>query len=388
MGKINKSEGDFNMKKILAIILTLAMVLSLLALAACDSGTADTGTQTQTQTQTDTQTEAQTQTEDEPTYGGLTVAELEACKPNEHVKEKIEAGLKPLIFFGAPLLTDTLMVAINEGLQTDLEAMGFSYTYGDCEGNFARMVDMVENAVTMQASGVIIMGFVDGTGDACARAMEAGTSVFTLAAEPDFEVSGKVSVDPYVQGTEATKMVSAWIDQRYPDAGPGEIKAMITVSYLTSLASSRSQAYLDGLAADERINVVFSANEVETNVDEGFTYAEQAFTVDPDIRVALTWGCAAAVGVNNFIASNYPDQLDEFGIFCSTQDEALIGLILGVDAGGSCARGTIAQGTEKLWESMLDCVEEALINGPKTGYIKYDRLYSIDNFGYGYDSEA
>ena len=52
------------------------------------------------------------------------------------------------------------------------------------------------------------------------------------------------------------------------------------------------------------------------------------------------------------------------------------------------ARGTIAQGTEKLWESMLDCVEEALINGPKTGYIKYDRLYSIDNFGYGYDSEA
>ena len=373
------------MKRFLAIILTLVMVLSLMAMAACgDKVTADTDDQTQTQTQS----EPHTQTDDEPTYGGLTVAELEACKPNEHVKEKIEADMKPLIFFGAPLLTDTLMVAINEGLQTDLEAMGFSYTYGDCEGNFARMVDMVENAVTMHASAVIIMGFVDGTGDACAKAMESGTSVFTLAAEPDFEVSGKVSVDPYVQGTEATKMVSAWIDQRYPDAGPGEIKAMITVSYLTSLAASRSEAYIDGLAADERIDVVFSANEVETNVDEGFTFAEQAFTVDPDIRIALTWGCAAAVGVNNFIVSNYADKLDEFGIFCSTQDEALIGLILGVDAGDSCARGTIAQGTEKLWESMLDCVEEALINGPKTGFIKYDRLYSIDNFGYGYDSAA
>ena len=367
------------MKKIFTLALALMMTFSIAAAGGC----------AQKEPAAQPETTQPTADTEELTYNGLTVEQLKASKPNEYIKEKLEAGLEPLIFFGAPLLTDSLMVMINDGLCADIEAMGFSYTYGDCEGNFARMVDMVENAVTMGASAIIIMGFVDGTGDACAQAMEAGTSVFTLAAEPDFEVSGKVSVDPHTQGAAAVDMISAWIDQRYPDAGEGEIKAMVTVSYQTALAAGRSEAYMEGLAADKRIQLIHTATEVATSIDEGFTFAQEAFTIDSDIRVILTGSCAAAVGANNYVVANCGDRLDQMGIFCSTQDPTVLELIeKGAENDASCLRGTIAQGIEKVWESMIQCVQDVLIDGAAPGYIKYDRLYSVNNFGYFYDTAA
>lgn len=366
------------MKKALSILLVLIMLFSLFSLAACskkeEAGAPAGGGEAA----------------GAPAGGGEAAGgeiDLANTKPNEYIQEKLDAGMEPLIYFAAPLLTDTFVVGIMEGIGEEMKALGFSYSNGDCQGDQAKMIDVVENAVTMQASCIIVMAFVQGLGDVCAAANEAGSSVVVFGAKPEFEVDGMVWLDQGEQGYQAGKMISAWADLRYPDAGDGELKVLLMPQYGNEDNVARSDGYERGLAEDPRFKIAYSATETVQSVEEGFNYAQEGFSLDPEIRIVLTFSISTAIGANNYIISHFPDQLDEFGVFCNSQDPALMELIAkSAENDGSCIRGTIAQGGDVPYEMVAQCVKDVMLGGAEFGYILPDRTYSVTSFEYHYDS--
>ena len=103
--------------------------------------------------------------------------------------------------------------------------------------------------------------------------------------------------------------------------------------------------------------------------------------------IVLTFSISTAIGANNYIISNFPDQLDEFGVFCNSQDPALMELIAKSENNdGSCIRGTIAQGGDVPYEMVAQCVKDVMLGGAEFGYILPDRTYAVNSFGYHYDS--
>lgn len=343
------------MKRILSAIIAVALIISMAALFGCSKNPSD---------------------------------DLSSTKPNEKVQEKLDAGMKPLITFVTPVLSDAFIATISDLFQRDFEKQGFSYTVADAQGEMSNMLNLLENAVEMKSSAIIILAFTEGLGDTCAKAEEQGTSIIVFGASPSFEVAGEVVLDMYEQGKQGAYMAHAWLDQVYPNAPDGSVKAMITVNVGQEDNVRRSEAYRTFLPEDPRIDLVYEGPEEANSVDEGFTFAEEAFTMYPDIKVALTFSTSAAMGVNNYIISHF-DNLEEFGVFCNSQDESLVALIqASATNDGSCIRGTIAQGGDEPHEAAYQCVLDLLLGGESFGYKKADRTWALDSFGYEYDSEA
>ena len=76
------------MKKILAILLALIMVFSLASLAACG--------EKKTETKPEENVPADDVNGDEEN-GGVSAETLDSSKPNEYVKEKLEAGREVMV---------------------------------------------------------------------------------------------------------------------------------------------------------------------------------------------------------------------------------------------------------------------------------------------------
>lgn len=380
------------MKRILTVVLAIALILSMAALYGCKKSEEPAKTEAPVVEAPETEApETEAPEAPEAPEGEVTEEMLKNSKPNEYVQEKLDAGMEPLITFVTPRLASDFLVGIDNGLRENFEKLGYSYTTANANNDPTQIVTLVENAVQMGSAAVIVLDIGEGLSDVCKRAEELGTHIVTFGAPPLFDVAGKVILDQGEQGKQGVLMLQAWLDQVYPDAADGSIHAFVTTEYSTEQNKARSEAFKKYLTEDKRITLSFVGEHVAISSDEGFTMAQDAFTVDPEIKVGLLFNSATTVGANNYIVSNVPAaDLPKYGLFCNTQDAALIELIkAGANNEGSCIRGTIGQGgAAGPWESAFNCAIALLTGGEEYGFIYYDRMYAIDNFGYEYDSKA
>lgn len=365
------------MKKSVSILLACMLLISMFSFAGCGDKKNEEETAPPVENQT-----PDVEQED-------TAEKIANSKPNEYVQEKLDAGMKPLVTFVTPRLTSDFVVAIDAGLKQGFEELGYSYNTANADNDTSQIINLIENAVEMSSAAVIVLDIPDGLGDVCANAEEKGSHIVCFGTEPDFEVAGKVVLDQGEQGKQGALMLHAWLDVAYPDAADGEVHAFITIDNSTVKNKARSDAYKEYIVKDPRITLSYVGEHSNLSMDEGYTLAQNAFTVDPEIRVGLIFNAGAAIGANNYIVANVPeDQLDQYGIFCNTQDATLIGMITGKSGETNCIRGTIGQGANGgAWYSAFECATALLTGGEEYGYEFYERIYSINNFGYEYDSE-
>ena len=320
-------------------------------------------------------------------YNGLTVENLENSLPKEHIPEKMAAGMEVTVAISFYETSEAQNRIIFDGMIEDLEAEGFNVIYADAGGDQLLQVNQLENFIEMEPSLIAcFLSDVDTYSSPCEKAKEAGIFFYLQGSWADYEPSGQEYLDQGVYGEILGNASIAWLDHRYPDAEQGSIHTAFLCTTFTIDNVNCINAIEQVWATDPRINVVYK-NENIMQLDEGFSAAEEAFTMDPSIKLVQTITPNAAIGANNYIISNPDLVLDEIGI-CMRGDNEQTQMLLeqGATNDGSCFRTKGGAGGNYFWESPMNICMDLLMGVAEEPYVYYARFYVDSNFGFEYDS--
>lgn len=145
-----------------------------------------------------------------------------------------------------------------------------------------------------------------------------GVPVVLMGSRPEYwrELSGGVYADWFEAGYEQGKMASDWIDQTFPGAGSGQIRAANLFYTNSESGSAQSQGLLKAVSEDDRIRITYTQDDLDT-IDKGFDAAETALQKDPLIRLILCSQESPGVGASNFIMSQDNLSPPAFGCFAA-----------------------------------------------------------------------
>ena len=334
------------MKKLLAIILSLAMLLSL---AAC-GGTA-------------------------PEAGG------EAAESGE------ELGL---VGFCSVSLSESIYVLTQEALENIFEGKTVVQTVS-CDNDSATQISQIKTFVTMGADLIVINPTdVDALSDAIMEAHNAGVKVYINGATSDSlseEYYDCCTVsNEYLIGAYVALIAKNWIE-----AHADELTAANPNWEVSFLQSSLSEETLERSAGEMAIlepylkdyegnyidvsgNVVDEANKVENpaycqiaaeryngvvveqDQTNGGLNVANILTTNPNTRVFIAYNSLASTQGGQYIVDNYPDQINEFAFFSSgvmgNEADYMVGSVSATDGvtpsvmRGACQFGVSAAGGE------------------------------------------
>ena len=310
---------------------------------------------------------------------------LDNSLPNEYVMEKLEAGREVQVGFSL-LVVNFFTEMLASGVQNALEPLGCTFSYTDADGDVSQQITQMENYVQMGCSLLVIQP-ADGSlvKDTVLAAQDAGTDVLIYGVECDYDTC-MVRIDTYESATQQMKMAQAWVDQRYPDAGDGEIHVMITTNDSMPVNQLKGQAYRDFADRDPRMTITYCEDGL-ASVDAGYDAIERALSVDPQIRLIVPFDIGAAIGISNYIVSNSELDPDEFAVVAAGEDSATKELIEKSKNNEAVLRGTVLDGETPYDALALTAV--MLLKGETTApYEMLQPIYCISGFGYSYDSTA
>ena len=332
------------MKKLLAVILAFAMLLSL---AACGQ-----------------------QGEDPAATGG-----------------EEELGL---IGFCSVSLSESIYVLTQEALEAKFEGKAVVQTVS-CDNDSATQISQIKTFVTMGADMIIINPTdIDALSDAIIEAHNAGVKVYINGATSDSlsdEYYDCCTVsNEYLIGAYVALIAKNWIE-----AHADELTAANPNWEVAFLQSSLSEETLERSAGEMAIlepylkdyegnyidisgNVVDEANKVENpaycqiaaerykgviveqDQTNGGLNVANILTTNPNTRVFIAYNSLASTQGGQYIVDNYPDQIDEFAFFSSgvmgNEADYMVGAVSDTDGvtpsvmRGACQFGVSAAGGE------------------------------------------
>lgn len=352
------------MKKVLSIILALTLLMMLMAMAACGGETEDADTPT-AGTPTD-------QVTDTPSDDLEEEVDLSQTKPNEYVKEKLEAGIEVAVAFSCNTNGNFTMNIMGGNIGTAIEAEGFTYLISNGDGDATVQLSQVENYVEMGVAAIINMPADPLVfADVAASAFENGTYMVFAQTAISFDGISAVT-DTVGVGEMGANMLINWAEQNYPDAGEAELHAATFANINMTDTKLMYEAAMDTLEADPRF-VVSYTNTGSYTLEDGFNGAEEALTMDPAIRFFWTQAIAGATGANNYITSRNDLDLSEFCIITNSQDDTLADSLEAAANGTGCLRGTVLSGTTP-FDTTVEVTLKALYEGITIPYTAYDVL--------------
>ena len=341
------------MKKILAIILALLMLASLASLAGCG----DKKEETTTPATTD---ETETETADE---GEVSEETLKASKPNEYVKEKLAAGWEMTIDISLHNDNYFTHTQLAESALNMFEAEGFTgQIYCAADENIADQIAQLENLLTKnEACGVCIQTSDPGALETVVTQMQdAGITVVIYGIKCEYDTI-VATADVYNAGYGAGVMAGDWVSVKYPDAKDGEIHVAVLGGQKNQANVDLTNGMLAAVEEDSRFTLGYYGDNEGDTLENGYTAAEAALMVDPEIRVFVVYQMSAGLGVNNYLEAQKYD-FTEFGIFGTSQDDTTAEMLEKAVVGESAFRGTISAGAG-VADTMVNTMLEALLEG-------------------------
>jgi ribose transport system substrate-binding protein len=369
-------------KRLLAMLLVLLLVFSMATLAAC-------GEKKETQVADETETvekEAETEVEEEEEET-VTEEMLANSLPKEYMREKVAAGQEVTIAFCTPSLSSDLMVAMDNGMREQFGAEGFNYISSAFNADSAKLIEQLENYVTMGCSAIITLIFDNGMADTAAKVTDAGIFLILWSFNPEFPVSMAMISDESSLGAVAADMALTWVEQQYPDAGAGEVKAALLGCEMNQTYIERFDGIRDELATNDKVEIVYYDSDDSMEVNIGFDFAEAALTYDPEIRLFISMTSSEATGINNYVVSKFSgEELLEFAAFGTDNDSASRELIDTAGAGGeSILRGLVGSGTDNPADYVVKYILGLIDGEYEEGCVVHTPQYSYDCVGFNYD---
>lgn len=361
------------MKKVLSIILITCMLFTFAALAACTT----TEPEVSEPAGSTPVSQAPASKEPEPEI------DLSNTKPNEHVQEKLAAGMDVLCAFLAVEFGGTTMLALDEGFRNGFEGAGYKYASDTFNFDTTVQRNMIENYVTMGAALVVTLVFDASMRDTIDNATAAGTYICAWGgADLEAGISLGTTRDFAQFGRATADMMIAWAEYRYP----GEVvKTAIIDSLRDESSTAQTSGMKDQLEKSGVINIVYEINAEELSVDTGFNFAQDVFTFDPETRLFLGWGFSQGLGISNYIAAHITVDPSEFGVFAADTDSEARDFTDQSSGPEGTFRGYIAVGGDLPYEGLLPMMLQLLEGTIEPGTVKNEPIFTYTNFGYAYD---
>lgn len=344
------------MKKTMSAILILAILLSLSALAGCGGDNVD----------------------------------LSKTKPNEYVQEKLEAGMEVLIGYVNTAIDNDYSKGVSDGLKAMFEEKGYTFTVSVYGQDLSLGISQVENNIEAGAAAIIVNVNADGEFDSvAAQALEAGVFFCTQGSTPSYPTSVSLSYDHAKIGETLGTIALEWVNQRYPDAGQGEVHAAFAVISMAADLVTRFESAKDVLTADGRVVITYEKDDLTATVDSGYTFCEEAMTYDRDIRLFVCFNSSQALGCNNYIDSMPEYELIDFASFGMDDNVSASQKIAEAkeDPNSSMLRGFATAGGYSTFDVIGNAVL-ALLEGKEQEQILQMPIYVSTSFGYELDERA
>ena len=146
---------------------------------------------------------------------------------------------------------------------------------------------------------------------------------------------------------------------------------------------------METIDTDPRVNIVFYKDDCNS-IDLAYTAAQEAYTVDQDIKLIMCFSAAQAVGANNYVISMPGINIEEYGIFCTVDDNATKELVAmsSQKYSNSAVRGILVTGTEgsNIWDGEFRILKALLIEGVEEfPYVSLDPFYCYNSVGYEFE---
>lgn len=288
------------MKKIIALLLTLVMVLSL---AAC---------------------------------GQQAPADDGADAPADEPKTVAFVGFGPGDFFD--------MLA-NTYIET-MKAEGWNAEY--TSGNFdpPTQIAAAENYIAMGVDVLVIWSVApEAMGGVIDQAMAAGIKVIAFVAKTEkFDVV--MLSDDAELASSCAKLAAKWVDEAYADAADGSVPVAVFSCRAAQTGVVQADVLLKMAEYSTKIGEVIEVECEDETPATGLTKMENLYTTNPEIKLFLSAHNGLAQGISNFYTGiNSPvTDYSDMGIFCVNGDTAVYDMIKASVNDENPLRGTVMTG--------------------------------------------
>lgn len=221
-------------------------------------------------------------------------------------------------------------------------SLGMEVTVVDDGDNAANQVAQIEN-FTESGMDCIIVAAVESASvsDACKKAMDAGIKIIGYTQELEF-YDAEYLVDPYNTGYACGCAAAAWINEHYGDAEVVEWALQDLPKYPEII--DRANGIKAGIE-DNTTNTKLVATAPAEIMADGVSNAETFMQGHPDIKVITSIGSGGGAGANEGVKSYISeDEYESFGIFgIDATEQEILNIINGdpqkssVSLGGGAA---------------------------------------------------
>lgn len=262
--------------------------------------------------------------------------------------------------FSALMMSSEFFTDMSNQMQAYFEERGMQYSVADANGDPQTQIQTIENFVQM-GMDYIICFVVDrvSISDALIRARQAGAFVIVIGTVLDDKEAADVciSISQYESGVVEAQLGAAWIEEHYPDAADGSVK----VGVLENSENEDAVARCNGLKTITELTkkaVIVETHET-TQADgaaAGQNMAEMMLMNNPDLAVILTYGTDQGAGANEAAMANAAVNKDTFAVFTIDTAEFIRNKVKESATGESVLRGTVmlGEGTPMTCYNLMD----------------------------------
>ena len=262
--------------------------------------------------------------------------------------------------FSALMMSSEFFTDMSNQMQAYFEERGMQYSVADANCDPQTQIQTIENFVQM-GMDYIICFVVDrvSISDALIRARQAGAFVIVIGTVLDDKEAADVciSISQYESGVVEAQLGAAWIEEHYPDAADGSVK----VGVLENSENEDAVARCNGLKTITELTkkaVIVETHET-TQADgaaAGQNMAEMMLMNNPDLAVILTYGTDQGAGANEAAMANAAVNKDTFAVFTIDTAEFIRNKVKESATGESVLRGTVmlGEGTPMTCYNLMD----------------------------------
>ena len=357
------------MKKILALILALVMVLSLVACgekAPADDGAADDGAA---------------------------------------VTEGFVWNGQKEVWSILPTTAAEGLIVINDAMAEVMKAEGFTHVYKDAEGNPANQVTFVEDAIAAGNVGALMIAAMDPAmlQEVVEMATSKGIAVAMLGVTPAYPIAGYVATSYELTGMQAVKAAEDWAAKRVAEGGnvptnaDGKYEVALDTYYDIVDGVYRSNAMVGTVNESETLALVSETSAYGQSAVKAFDNATDVLGAHPDCRIFVVYEPEQAMGTADAIADyasvNGLDLADFCVIPCYNQDSTFKADYWGAaqaDASSSAVKGYSTYGDDT-GKGTGECLAKILLGVCKVGSYEwtfgepfFDTVGATNIYGYEY----
>lgn len=346
------------MKKMLSLILALTMVLSLVSCGPSTDPAADeTPTPPASQAPESQAPDTQAPVSEAPSGESEFILSVEpSCEKGDQIDK--------IAYIPMSTTNDYFLAMCNEFV-AQFTAAGFYAEYTSPDFDPVRQQEILENYVTQGYDCIVVFPInAASLSSAVAAAREQGVIVVCQVNMTD-ECDGWVGTDAYGLGEGAAKLAAEWVENNYPNAGNGTIKAAI----MEVRTDDNNSTIADGCAAIKdlcpQIDVVTTVGVTEETEAAAQAAAENLFVTNPDIQVVICSTTALATGVDAYMTSmaSPVDDLSKIAVFTCGSDHAIYECVAASPDNSSVIRGISSYAPMSVGAAFLTNIVLNLSNG-------------------------